>query len=42
VLVHAEPFADYRPARSRELELKRQKGGSGFFQKTGINPENIH
>ena len=37
-LVHSELFADYRSARLRERELKAQKGGLGFFRKTGLNP----
>ena len=30
-LVHTEQFPDYTSARHRELELKAQKGGRGFF-----------
>jgi putative endonuclease len=37
VLVRTEPFPNYRQARRRELELKRQKGGAGFVRKTGLN-----
>jgi hypothetical protein len=28
----------YTEARRRELELKSQKGGKGFFAKTGLDP----
>jgi putative endonuclease len=41
VLVHTELFPDYRQARRRELDLKRQKCGLGFFQKTGLKPEDF-
>jgi putative endonuclease len=37
-LVHTEPYPTYADARRRELELKRQKGGNGFFMKTGLDP----
>jgi putative endonuclease len=37
-LVHREAYPDYRSARLRENELKAQKGGSGFFEKTGLDP----
>ncbi len=37
-LVFTEKRANYREARQRELELKAQKGGQGFFLKTGLNP----
>ena len=37
-LVHTESFSTYRDARRRELELKAQKGGIGFFYKTGLDP----
>ena len=36
-LVWTEGHADYNRARLRELELKAQKGGSGFFAKTGLD-----
>ncbi len=39
ILVHQERFENYRLARLRELELKRQKGGRGFFEMTGLSPE---
>jgi len=39
ILVYQEAFPDYRSARQRENYLKRQKGGRGFFQATGINPD---
>jgi putative endonuclease len=38
-LVYTEEHPDYRSARLRERELKAQKGGRGFFQKTGLDPE---
>ncbi len=34
-LVHTEPFSDYREARKREIELKKQKGGKGFYKLVG-------
>ena len=37
-LVYTERLPDYRSARLRETELKAQKGGRGFFQKTGLDP----
>jgi putative endonuclease len=37
-LVHSERYPDYSSARRRELELKSQKGGNGFFVKTGLDP----
>ena len=40
-LVHSEQYPNYRFARIRELELKAQKGGSGFFAKTGLDPANF-
>jgi putative endonuclease len=38
-LVFDEQHPDYRSARKREIELKRQKGGKGFFAKTGLDPK---
>jgi len=38
-LVFSEQHADYRSARKREIELKAQKGGKGFFAKTGLDPK---
>ena len=38
-LVFTEKHPDYRSDRIRERELKAQKGGLGFFAKTGLNPE---
>jgi putative endonuclease len=35
ILVHTEEFRDYTSARRRELQLKRQKGGNGFYQLLG-------
>ena len=37
-LVKTEQYANYTTARGRELELKAQKGGRGFFEKTGLDP----
>ena len=37
-LVHQESYLDYASARKREIELKRQKGGDGFFRLTGLDP----
>ncbi len=37
-LVHVERHEDYSDARRRELLLKRQKGGRGFYTLTGIDP----
>jgi putative endonuclease len=37
-LVYVESFEDYTHARKRELELKAQKSGHGFFQLTGLDP----
>ncbi len=37
VLVLTEPYANYRQARTRELQLKSQKSGLGFFRLTGLN-----
>ena len=37
-LVLSEPYDDYARARERELDLKAQKGGTGFFKKTGLDP----
>jgi len=34
-LVHAEQFTGYSGARKRELELKKQKGGDGFYKLIG-------
>ncbi len=34
-LVHAEQFTGYSGARKRELELKKQKGGEGFYKLIG-------
>jgi hypothetical protein len=30
-----EQFMDYRGARKREIELKKQKGGEGFYKLIG-------
>src|SRR5690242_15793718 len=37
-LVHVEPYANYAEARKREIALKKQKGGAGFYALTGLNP----
>ncbi len=37
-IVYQETHASFTAARLRENELKRQKGGKGFFEKTGIDP----
>jgi putative endonuclease len=39
VLVHVEQCADFRDARRKELALKKQKGGAGFYQLTGLDPQ---
>jgi predicted GIY-YIG superfamily endonuclease len=36
-LVHVERYESYDDARRRELDLKAQKGGAGFFLKTGLD-----
>ncbi len=38
-LVYQESYENYGLARRRQLELKRQKGGDGFFRLTGLNPQ---
>ena len=38
-LVHEERYENYRDARLRENELKRQKGGQNFFKLTGLSRE---
>ena len=38
MLVFSEAHPSYAQARRRELELKAQKGGKGFFAKTGLDP----
>jgi putative endonuclease len=38
-LVYRELQPDFTTARRRENELKKQKGGIGFFEKTGLDPE---
>ena len=37
-LVFEELFPSYTAARKRELLLKRQKGGEGFYKLTGLDP----
>jgi putative endonuclease len=37
-IVFKEEHPDYTSARKREIELKAQKGGRGFFIKTGLDP----
>jgi len=36
-LVFSETHPNYAQARHRELDLKAQKGGKGFFEKTGLD-----
>jgi putative endonuclease len=38
-LVFSEQHPDYKSAKKRENELKAQKGGKGFFAKTGLDPK---
>jgi len=35
--VHIEEFQSYSGARKREILLKKQKGGKGFFKLTGLD-----
>ena len=37
-LVRVEEYPNYRAARQREMELKSQKSGDGFFRLTGLDP----
>jgi putative endonuclease len=37
-IVHIERYESFGDARRRELDLKAQKGGAGFFRKTGLDP----
>jgi len=37
-LILVERFGSYREARKRELQLKAQKSGQGFFALTGLDP----
>jgi len=39
--VHAERSANYTEARKREIQLKRQKGGNGFYTLIGRTFENL-
>lgn len=39
VLVYELWHSTYSKARRHELELKRQKGGQGFYGLTGLNPQ---
>jgi putative endonuclease len=41
VIVHTERYTTYGDARRRELDLKAQKGGVGFFAKTGLDALNF-
>jgi len=36
-LVHSEKYPNYGAARKREIELKKQKTGRGFFERTGLD-----
>ena len=38
-LVYTQRFENYTEARKRELELKAQKGGRGFLQRTGLRAQ---
>jgi putative endonuclease len=38
VLMHVEEYPNYRAARQREIQLKSQKSGDGFFRLTGLDP----
>ena len=40
-LVYTCKFADYTAARKFENELKRHKGGLGFFAATGLSRDNF-
>jgi putative endonuclease len=37
-MVHVERHEIYSGARKRELLVKRQKGGAGFYTLTGLDP----
>ena len=37
-IVHVEQHENYSSARKKELLLKRQKGGTGFYTLTGLEP----
>jgi len=37
-LVLTERFENYADARKREVLLKQQKGGMGFYKQTGLDP----
>ena len=37
-LVYTEPHRDYQAARKRELQLKAQKRGRGFWTATRLDP----
>jgi predicted GIY-YIG superfamily endonuclease len=40
-LVYRERHPNYQSARKRELELKAQKTGRGFFARTGLDPHDF-
>jgi hypothetical protein len=40
-MVHTEQFTDYSGARKRELALKKQKGGMGFYKLIGRSYEEL-
>ncbi len=40
-LVHLEKFPTYAGAREREILLKKQKGGNGFYKLTGLDPSHF-
>ena len=39
--MHTERYDNYQTARKREIELKFQKSGHGFFAQTGLNPKHF-
>jgi putative endonuclease len=41
-LVHQERYENYSDARKRELLLKKQKQGLGFYSETGLDPARFH
>jgi putative endonuclease len=42
LVVFEQTCADYTAARRLENELKRQKGGNGFYALTGLNANRFH
>jgi putative endonuclease len=41
IVVHQQVCTDYTTARKLENELKRQKGGAGFYTQTGLDEANF-